>query len=332
MSSPSPVRMTDDLIARALARPPDAAVVAEVADAVAEAILARPQRRHATLGWPALPRLGLVAGSLVVVGLLLLLAVALVVVGSRIPRPGPIGIGVNGLVVFDEEGAIRVARSDGTSQGQLTSGSPWTFAPSVSPDGRRVAYWSTPEADLDVHTPRDLEVRELGTAAGPAATLVHASGGVAWRIAWSPDSSRLAWADIVDGRRTVFVVGLDGREARPVSPRHARCLGSGLVAGWGVDRVSRWPRRGRPGLLRDAAGRHERSPRQRGAFTGPGVLDPGLVADLGSRGRRSRDRRPGPVPAGHLGAAPADGTQVDISNDPGDEFAAAWSPDATRIA
>jgi hypothetical protein len=116
MSSPSPVRLTDDLIARALARPPDAPVVANVVDAVSEAIAARPQRRHLTLAWPALPRLSLAAG-LVVLALLLLL--------RRCPRGGRITDPAPGahrdrrqrLVVFDEGGAIRVARSDGTGSG-----------------------------------------------------------------------------------------------------------------------------------------------------------------------------------------------------------------------
>ena len=332
MSSPSPVRLTDDLIARALARPPDESAVADVVDAVAGAIAAHPQRRGGTLHWPALPRLGPAAGGLVVAALLLLLAVALVVVGSRIPRPGPIGIGVNGLVVFDEGGAIRVARSDGTAQDRLTSGTPWTFAPSVSPDGRRVAYWSTPEADLDVHTPRDLEVRELGTAARSATTAVHASGAVAWRIAWSPDSSRLAYADIVDGRRTVFVVGLDGRPARPVSPPALDAwdpvwspdgswigfLGGRVEAdrgfyvmrpdGTSAHRVSTVPSRGRGYLIPDWSPISDR-----------------VVVAVETSG-------PDPFQRDIWVLSPDGGTQVDISNDPGDEFAATWSRDATRIA
>lgn len=102
------------------------------------------------------------------------------------------------------EGNILIARDDGSHARAIAYG----YAPSVSPDGRSVAYFQ--------ENPNGGSLRIVSTRGGRSRMLLRSSGptglGDGPPLAWSPDSRRLvasggggaAIIDLATGRRTVL--------------------------------------------------------------------------------------------------------------------------------
>ena len=118
------------------------------------------------------------------------------------------------VILYDTEefglSTLSVVRPDGTGRRRLTTDQFGYFAPSISPDGRRIAF----------ATFGGIYVMN---ADGTGTTLVVSRGFIGDRNAvWSPDGSQLAFRSEVSGpfgdAGRVFVVNTDGTGLRQLSP------------------------------------------------------------------------------------------------------------------
>jgi TolB protein len=82
------------------------------------------------------------------------------------------------------------------------------FEPSVSPDGKQVAFVSSRDGDPEIY------VMALGDGATRRLTHFHKED---WAPQWSPDGRRIAFLSSREGRARVFVVAPDGTGTRAVS-------------------------------------------------------------------------------------------------------------------
>ncbi|MFV0337245.1 MAG: biopolymer transporter Tol [Chthoniobacterales bacterium] len=100
---------------------------------------------------------------------------------------------------------IYLADYDGANVQQLTRDKAISVAPSLSPDGKNLAYTGYQSGYADIYTvslsngARSRVVKFPGTNSGAA---------------WSPDSSRIALSVSRDGNPELYVVGSNGRGAR----------------------------------------------------------------------------------------------------------------------
>jgi Tol biopolymer transport system component len=144
--------------------------------------------------------------------LLLLLIAALVgaalAVGAGLLDHSLFPMGRLGHLAYGLDGDVFIADADGSNAVKVADGYPgsdpamcdsfWGEGAMWSPNGRYLAYRSL---SSDVC---------LGSVfvSDPAGTLLASFPGRGWKIAWSPDSTRVAtWAE---GERTVGVYGIDG--------------------------------------------------------------------------------------------------------------------------
>ena len=82
------------------------------------------------------------------------------------------------------------------------------FEPSVSPDGKQMAFVSSRDGDPEIY------VMDLGSGATRRLTIFHKED---WAPQWSPDGRHIAFLSSREGRTRVFVVRPDGTETRAVS-------------------------------------------------------------------------------------------------------------------
>lgn len=168
-----------------------------------EAILvetATTPRRPAWRMWPlSLPRAlrrgrwATVVARAVLVGMVLLAlvaaALALSAGGPRLPKP--VGPAVTGLLAYDDGGDIFVAGPGDPVRRPLTSGPAIETSPSLSPDGRLIAYW----VRSTFGAPSSLWVMNAdGSGGHPVTGTLDLSGAENILAAWSPDSRELAFA------------------------------------------------------------------------------------------------------------------------------------------
>lgn len=115
---------------------------------------------------------------------------------------GALAYGVDGdIYVADADGSNAVRIVDGRPPHECGGGEYWAEGPIWSPDGRYLAFRRT-----DCQTPRekwwDLVISDR------KGNVVASIPGQGWRIAWSPDSTRVAvW---IRWGETIGIYGLDG--------------------------------------------------------------------------------------------------------------------------
>ena len=329
MSDPRVLQPSDALLREALTREPDAAARDAVLRELAASVAAKPRRPRA---WadavlPGWRRQATLVAFLAIAALLALLALA--IVGARL-APLPAGIGANGLIAYDN-GFIHIANPDRSDDRRLTSGATVELAPVFAADGTALAFWSS-QSSIGPTIPRTLRVVDLETPSPQPRSLATVSGASSWRIAWSPDGSRLAFADVVNGRRQIDVIRRDATGLQQLGPRDLdgwdpawspagdriafqggrseadRGLYVMNADGSNVHRISTVPSRGRGYLIPDWSAVSDRI---------------AVAVEAGGDDPFQRD----------IWVLSPDGTsQVDISNDARDEYAPAWSPDGTHIA
>src|SRR5262245_43477725 len=127
----------------------------------------------------------LIVVALTVVGLIL----AAIAAGSRPHLPPPVGPARSGLVAVETDGDIYVVKPDGTGRTLLVGGPGVQFAPTWSPDGTRLAYWSGTD-------PRDESSLWVVNADGSSVVgltrdRTFYDGGAP---IWAPDGKRLSFA------------------------------------------------------------------------------------------------------------------------------------------
>jgi Tol biopolymer transport system component len=141
----------------------------------------------------------------VVALLIALVAVAVVVVGSRQPRlPAPFGPAANGSLIYDKGGDIYIADADATNERLLIGGDTNDYAATWSRDGTKVFFGRNVAAGVLVMT-ADADGRNVRELSAP---LVDPGS-----VDLSPTSAQLAVEQTVDGRRTISILSLSGDRA-----------------------------------------------------------------------------------------------------------------------
>jgi Tol biopolymer transport system component len=168
-----------------------------------------------------IPRL---APILLILGLLLAIAVAIIVVGSQRRLPPPFGLAAPGSVAFVADGHIWTADPDGSGRVQLTFEPRIDGFPTFSRDGTKIAFKRFPEpnsiskweewgdvvvADADGHHPIVLDPH------------VHSPSP----ITWSPDNRFIVYSRTVGTMDQVFTAAVDGSMRRQVT--------MGPLSNWG---------------------------------------------------------------------------------------------------
>jgi Tol biopolymer transport system component len=145
---------------------------------------------------------------LIAAGLLALVGLAILAVGSRQPRvPAPFGPAENGLIGYWAEGDILVAESDGSHARVVVGGPTEDIAPLYSRDGTRMAFLrlsGAHESRLMIGAPDGSAVREVLQA-----PLTDAD----W-LEWSPDDESLAVVHNLNQMRVLSIVDIDGGTIR----------------------------------------------------------------------------------------------------------------------
>ena len=148
-----------------------------------------------------------IAGTLLVLGLILALALAAILIGSQRPRLDPFGPAANGRIAFVSDGDIYTANPDGTDPVAVTTGADIDGRPVWSHLGTKVAFFRSPSASA---TTADLLV--LDVDAGTVVTVVEGAGSLSVP-SWSPDDRFLTFSYGRSPR--VYVAPADGStEAR----------------------------------------------------------------------------------------------------------------------
>ena len=145
---------------------------------------------------------GRLAWTLLVIALITLAAVVLLLAGVGQHRLPHFGSAANGPIAFVDGGNLRLAAADGANPRTLVSLPDGAEQLTFSPDGTRMAY----------RTMGSVPTMIVANADGSGAVAVASSTALATRepFAWSPDSRRLAFTGLVDGRRTIVLVNADG--------------------------------------------------------------------------------------------------------------------------
>jgi len=183
----------------------------------------RPRARVQVSAGPALR--GLPSARLVWIVLLLGLlaaAVGVALVGSR-PSVGPLA---NGKIAFvDARGDIWIVNPDGSGLTRLTDASEPEWGPVWSPDGRQIAFvrelqpgGPAPEGstleEKERGTPSITEIFVMNADGTEVRQLTSSGGGVIGSVTWSPDGTRIAFAQEAAGG--AVVMNADGSGARLV--------------------------------------------------------------------------------------------------------------------
>lgn len=142
---------------------------------------------------------------LVVVGLLVIAAaVAIATIGARRPAP-PFGLAANGLIAFDRDGAVVLARPDASGIAEVTT-IPDARGPIFAPDGERVAFYRTADGVATIMVAQADGQDPHAVSAGITIDAL----AMDTPPSWSPDSQSLVFGGLSDGRRQVFVASADG--------------------------------------------------------------------------------------------------------------------------
>jgi WD40 repeat protein len=148
-----------------------------------------------------IPRLAWFAA---VLAMLMLAAVALFVAGVGQRRLPHFGAVANGQIAFIDGGNLKVAAADGSNARTLTPLPDGAEQLTFSPDGTRFAYRTTGSVKSNVVANAD--------GSNPVVVATGATIGTGDPFAWSPDSRRLAFTNVIvaDTIGTIDVVDADG--------------------------------------------------------------------------------------------------------------------------
>ncbi len=144
-----------------------------------------------------------------VVALLMLALLALgLSIGSQRRLPPPFGPAANGLMAFDSGGVIYTVDATGAATQRLPRDGVERSAPSWSPDGQRLAYWSM----------SPVQGMQLGVTASNGSSEVDvpisAEPNNAIAPEWSPDSRLLVFATSEPHTGRIYVADVAARTVR----------------------------------------------------------------------------------------------------------------------
>lgn len=106
---------------------------------------------------------------------------------------------------------------DGSAAAKVADGWGLEVSPSVSPDGRRMAFVSDRSGSPQVY------VKDV---AGPtrSGTRISHAGSYSTSPSWSPVEDRIAFTSLVDGRYAIYTVRADGTDQRLVVSADGDCV------------------------------------------------------------------------------------------------------------
>jgi dipeptidyl aminopeptidase/acylaminoacyl peptidase len=125
---------------------------------------------------------------------------------------------------LDPSTSIHAVGADGTGLRRIVELEGGQSAPSVSPDGRWVAFLHTPSWDAETEI-AVVEVSPGGEARGAPRILTADWHRTAGAPSWTPDGRTIRWTSLFDANTHVFEVDLEGGEVRQVTSGD-RTLGS----------------------------------------------------------------------------------------------------------
>ena len=219
-------------------------------------------------------------------------------------------------IVFtsDRDGNLEVysVRADGRGDEENLSRSPRDeFSPSLSPNGRHVAFLSGGSEDMK------LEVLEI---AGGERTQVFGGAGTLTQPKWGPDSGRVAFALAQDSGNSVYVSESDGTESL-------------LLSKVAADEVGGWSPEGNFVVfsVRDGAeqGLYIRNPDGVNEFRRTKSTDYGAVWSSDSRYIAFLSTRDG-NPEIYV-VDPEEGDEVRVTDSEAAEYDLSWSPNGKRL-
>jgi len=164
---------------------------------------------------------------LALLAVLVLAAALLVLAGVGQRRLPHFGAAANGGIAFVDGGNLNVAGPDGLTIQSLISLPAGATAMSYSPDGTRLVYRT------DEQAPSIIVINADGTNATTVAT--GASVTADGPIAWSPESRRLAYTGLIDGRADVVLVNADGSRLAPLGRAAGLQLRERSYPAWSPD-------------------------------------------------------------------------------------------------
>jgi molecular chaperone DnaK len=128
---------------------------------------------------------------------------------------------------------LYLVRIDGKALREIQVGRPLVDDPTFSPDGRRLAYWASPQSPLDGGS-----IYTASITGGTPQRLTQVGPGVDADPAWSPDGSRIAFRRRIsdgteNGNFDIFAVPSDGSKSA-----------QSLVAGSYDDQEPSWSPKG----------------------------------------------------------------------------------------
>ena len=219
-------------------------------------------------------------------------------------------------IVFtsDRDGNLEVysVRADGRGEEENLTKSPRDeFSPSLSPNGRHVAFLSGDSGDMR------LEVLRIS---GEDRTLVFSGGGEITHPTWGPDSERLAYALAQESGNAVYVSDSEGEE-------------SVLLSKVAADEVGGWSPEGDFIVfsVRDGAdqGLYIRNPDGVNEFRRTQSTDYGATWSPDSRYIAFLSTRDG-NPEIYV-VDPEEGEEVRVTDSDAPEYDLSWSPNGKRL-
>ena len=148
---------------------------------------------------------------LVIVALLVVAtALAIASIGGHRPAP-PFGLAANGLIAFDRDGAIVIARPDGTEVSQITTVVD-ARGPIFAPDGTRLAFYGTVDGASTI-----LVAQADGRDPIPVSTGIEIDDlAMDTPMSWSPDSQRIVFSGLAGKQRRLYVANVDGSDTHAI--------------------------------------------------------------------------------------------------------------------
>ena len=149
-----------------------------------------------------------------VVALLIVAAVVAIASGGGHRSAPPFGLAANGLIAFDRDGAIVIARPDGTEFSQVTT-VPDARGPVFAPDGNRLAFYGTVDGASTI-----LVAQADGRDPIPVSTGIEIDDrAMEAPMAWSPDSQRIVFSGLTGEQRRLYVANVDGSGTHAIGDR-----------------------------------------------------------------------------------------------------------------
>ena len=164
------------------------------------------------------------AAVLVLVGLILIAAVAIFVVGSARRLPPPFGLAAPGDVVFVADGHIWTADPDGSNRTQLTFDEQTDLTPTYSRDGTKIAFKRLP-APNTVSNWQEWGDVIVADADGRNPVVIDSMIEGPSPITWSGDGRFIVYSKVVGEAHQVVVAATDGSSTRVIT--------AGLDGNWG---------------------------------------------------------------------------------------------------